>query len=182
MNALVLPALPFGPTPEHRGFGSGYVDLPAELHELVIGAVLRSLADQGFGRIVVWRGCGQHDLTGTVERFNEEYAGRCRACVPDFPHHDIWCRVADPSVAGGHADSYTTSILMHLRPDAVRADRIPPPDGVPDDWDDPALDFTAISSSGVVGDATHASAELGERLWAEVVNVVATVLREAAAE
>ena len=28
---LVLPTLPFGPTPEHRGFGSGYIDIPRDL-------------------------------------------------------------------------------------------------------------------------------------------------------
>jgi creatinine amidohydrolase len=26
VRALVLPAMPFGPTPEHRGFGSGYIN------------------------------------------------------------------------------------------------------------------------------------------------------------
>jgi creatinine amidohydrolase/Fe(II)-dependent formamide hydrolase-like protein len=35
IGSLVLPALPFGPTPEHRSFGSGYIDLPAALHAAV---------------------------------------------------------------------------------------------------------------------------------------------------
>ena len=33
VRALVLPAMPFGPTPEHRGFGSGYVNIPHSVHE-----------------------------------------------------------------------------------------------------------------------------------------------------
>ena len=40
VRALVLPALPFGPTPEHRNFGSGFIDLPQALHEQVVAAVL----------------------------------------------------------------------------------------------------------------------------------------------
>ena len=33
----------------------------------VVEHVLASLADQGFRRIVVWRGCGGHDLQFAVE-------------------------------------------------------------------------------------------------------------------
>jgi len=40
VKALVLPALPFGPTPEHRNFGSGYIHIPQELHEQVVASVL----------------------------------------------------------------------------------------------------------------------------------------------
>ena len=61
-NALVLPSLPFGPTPEHRHFGSGYINLPQDIHERAVSNILNSLAEQGFKRIVIWRGCGQHDL------------------------------------------------------------------------------------------------------------------------
>jgi len=57
VNALVLPAIPFGPTPEHRGYGSGYIHLPQELHEAVVSSVLDSLVEQGFRCIVVW--CGE---------------------------------------------------------------------------------------------------------------------------
>src|SRR5260221_406154 len=58
VESLVLPALPFGPTPEHRSFGAGYIDLPVAVHAAVLEAVLGSLATQGFQRILVWRGCG----------------------------------------------------------------------------------------------------------------------------
>ncbi|MGZ6544696.1 MAG: creatininase family protein [Actinomycetota bacterium] len=52
-DILVLPTLPFGPTPEHRGFGAGFIDLPEPVHDSVVEAVLLSLAEQGFTRIVV---------------------------------------------------------------------------------------------------------------------------------
>ena len=32
VDCVVLPALPFGPTPEHRGYETGYIDVPEDLH------------------------------------------------------------------------------------------------------------------------------------------------------
>jgi len=180
VNALVLPAMPFGPTPEHSSYGSGYIHLPQEVHKAVVSSVLDSLAEQGFRRIVVWRGCGQHDLSDVVERFNAAHLGKSRAFQPGFPYHAIWCRIGDPAIPGGHADSFATSIALHLRPESVRVDQIPDPESEPVDWDDPHLDFARYSSTGVIGDPTHASAELGARLWHAVVEDVALTFKEIA--
>ena len=175
VDALVLPALPYGPTPEHKGFGSGYIDIPVPVQDALVEAALGSLADQGFGRIVVWRGCGEHDLTGAVETFNTNRTDGARAFLPELPYHDIWCEVADPSVPGGHADSFATSIALHRHPELVRTEAIPTEVSAQPDWSEGHLDFTKVSSSGVVGDATHASDELGSRLWdACVASVAAT--------
>ncbi|MGH2544458.1 MAG: creatininase family protein [Ardenticatenaceae bacterium] len=176
--ALVLPALPFGPTPEHRGYGAGYIHVPTRLHDALVRAVLESLAEQGFQRIVVWRGCGGHDLRRTVEQFNEEHSGVAHAFLPAPPFHDIWCRVGDPSVPGGHADSFTTSITMHLHPELVRVDRIPQSRSKEPVWSEPNLDFSRYSSTGVIGDATHASAELGAALWEAAIAAGTQMLRE----
>ena len=177
VRSLVLPALPFGPTPEHRSYGSGYVDLPAPTHNAVLEAILTSLADQRFPRIAVWRVCGGHDLVTAVDRFNERCARRTHVSLPVQPFHEIWCRVADPSVPGGHADSFTTSIALYRHPETVRLDRIPrEPSGTDIDWDDPALDFARYSENGVIGDPRHASAELGRVLWDESVSSVAATI------
>jgi creatinine amidohydrolase len=177
VKVLVLPVVPFGPTPEHRTYGSGYIHLPQEIHEAVILSVLNSVAEQGFRRVVVWRGCGQHDLNGVVERFNAEHVGKAQAFQPDLPYHAIWCRVGDPSVPSGHADSFATSIALHLRPESVRVERISDPQHKPVDWDDPKLDFARYSPTGVIGDPTYASAELGARLWNAVVEEVALIFQ-----
>jgi creatinine amidohydrolase len=177
VHSLVLPAIPFGPTPEHRNYGSGYIDIPKELHEALVYEVLVSLAEQGFRRILVWRGCGQHDLMETVERFNKAYSGRARAWLPSLPYNGIWHDLGYGSVPGGHADSFATSLALYLRPESVRKDAISNPPQKPMDWDDPDLDFTRYSPTGVIGDPTHASAELGERLWTPVVEAVASTLK-----
>ena len=180
VRSLVLPVIPFGPTPEHINYGAGYVDVPIELHSSLVLSTLTSLAAQGFRKIVVWRGCGGHDLRETVQRFNKAFDGQAEAFLPGHPYHQVWCRLADPSIPGGHADSFTTSIMLHLRPEAVRKDRIVDPKHKPVDWQNPELDFADYSSTGVIGDPTHASAELGARLWEAVVDEVAATLHSIA--
>jgi creatinine amidohydrolase len=132
IDALVLPALPFGPTPEHRGYGSGYIDVPQDVHERVLEAILNSLADQGFRRIVVWRGCGGHRLQGVVSRFNASRADGAKTFLPEHPFQRIWQEYGDPEVPGGHADSFTTSIALYIRPEAVRKEKIADPKSKPD--------------------------------------------------
>ncbi|MCP4167640.1 MAG: creatininase family protein [Chloroflexi bacterium] len=180
VQCLVLPTLPFGPTPEHRHYGSGFIDIPQILHEKILRAMLESLATQGFSRLVIWRGCGQHELAETIRIFNAAYVGTARVFQPDFPHYGIWCRHADPNIPGGHADSYMTSLMMHLRPQAVRLEQIRNPHSLPVDWEDPDLDFAHHSKTGVIGDPTHASAGLGARLWEDVQDSVAQTLRDIA--
>ncbi len=180
IESLVLPALPFGPTPEHRNYGSGYIDLPQELHEAVLLKVLESLAEQGFRQIIIWRGCGQHDLRRIVGQFNASFRGRAKAYHPEQPYSAIWERVGRADVPGGHADSFATSIALHLRPQSVRKEMIPEPETADIDWGDPMLDFAAYSSTGVIGDPTAASAELGARLWQELVGEVSDIISEVA--
>jgi creatinine amidohydrolase len=177
VNVLVLPVLPFGPTPEHRNFGSGFIDLPQKLHERIILAALESLAAQGFRRIVVWRGCGQHNLELAVDKFNHQQGGRALAILPELPYLGIMQRIA-PGVPGGHADSFCTSIALYLRPESVRITRIPDAESMLINWNDPTLDFSRYSKSGVVGDPTKASAELGFKIWKEVVPIVSQIFIE----
>ncbi len=180
VQALVLPAMPFGPTPEHRQFGSGFIDLPFALHNALIEVILNSLMTQRFQRMVLWRGCGGHDLVEVVDRFNSMHQGKAHVFLPPHPFHEIWCRLADPSIPAGHADSFTTSISLYLRPESVRQEQITDPHSTEVDWNDPHLDFARYSSTGVIGDPTHASVELGKRLWEAVVEEVAQTLKLAA--
>ena len=176
VKSIVLPVMPFGPTTEHKSYGSGYINIPVEQHEALVFSVLKSLAEQDFKRIVIWRGCTAHNLRETVERFNRDYRRKSRAYLPGFPYHDIWCRIGDPANPGGHADAFSTSIALYLRPEAVRREKIDNPHSTEVDWNDPDLDFGQYSQTGVIGDPTTASAELGRKLWEAVVEEVAGVL------
>jgi creatinine amidohydrolase len=171
--------MPFGPTPEHRNYGSGYIHIPQKLHEELVVAVLNSLVEQGFERITVWRGCGQHTLNGVVERFNEAHTGQACAYLPDMPYAEIMQQLA-PGVPGGHADSFTTSIALYLQPHTVRVNDIPEPESKPVDWSNPDLDFARYSRSGVIGDPTHATTDLEAKLWNSTVETIALTFREIA--
>jgi creatinine amidohydrolase len=85
-------------------------------------------------------------------------------------------RVSD--IPGGHADSFVTSIALHFRPEEVRQDLIQDPKNDPVNWDDPILDFSVYLSTGVIGDPTHSSAELGTQLWDALVDRVAEIIRD----
>ena len=180
VQSLVLPAIPFGPTPEHQNYGAGYVDIPPEVHSGFVSATLGSLADQGFERIVVWRGCGGHDLRGTIREFNQANARKSQAFLPEQPFQDIWRRLVDPSVPGGHVDSFSTSISLHLRAASVRMNEITDSTHPPVGWRDPESDFARYSPTGAIGNPTHASAALGAKLWAASVDRVAEILRACA--
>lgn len=180
VKALVLPCMPFGPTPEHRGFGSGYINLPQKVHEEVVLSILNSLAEQGFERIVVWRGCGQHALAEVVQRFNQAHQGRCRAFWPEIPHQEIWMRTGNPQNPAAHAGAFETSMALHLQPESVRKDLIVDPKNKPVDWEKPDLDLSQYTKTGVVGDPTEATAELGARLWNAVVKSMAETFNQIA--
>lgn len=94
-----------------------------------------------------------------------------RSCTP-------WPSKGSGASSSGGGVGNTTSLALHLRPDAVRIDRIPPPEIEAVDWDDPDLDFARHSSSGVIGDATRASRDLGARVWEMVVGRVALTFSE----
>ena len=66
---------------------------------------------------------------------------------------------------------------MFQRPATVRLESIPSSRSREVDWNDPELDFTKYSDTGVIGDATKANPELGRRLWYEVVSTVASIFR-----
>ena len=154
--------------------------MPKNLHESLAFAILKSLTEQGFQKIVVWRGCGQHDLRETVKRFNRQYKKQSRAYLPGLPYHDIWCRIGNPEISGGHADSFGTSIAMYCRPETVHTEKISNPHSKEVDWADPDLDFSRYSETGVIGDPTEASAELGEKLWKAVIEEMALTFKNIA--
>jgi len=171
-QVLVLPVIPFGPAPEHRNFGSGYIHIPLQIHEQLISAVLDSLAEQGFQRMIIWRGCGGHNLKNVTKDFNLRLAGKCRAFLPEMPYAQIMEGIA-PGIPGGHADSFCVALSLYLRPESLRTDKIPAPELAPVNWCDPQLDFSNYSSSGTIGDPSRGTREMGAGLWNAIVEEVA---------
>lgn len=178
VNSLVLPTMPFGPTPEHVGFGAGYINIPQDVHERVFREVLVSIAEQGFNRIIIWQGCGQHQLAPMAERFVSDTSSGVNVFFPAMPYQRIWDDLVGPNIPGGHADGFATSISLYLRPEDVRKDQIHNTDFTMPHWGDPNLDLSKHTKTGSIGDLSVASAELGRELWESLVDACSEIIYE----
>lgn len=178
IKSMVAPVLPFGTAFEHVNYGSGYVNLPQSVFEDVLYHTLKSFSDQGFKKIIIWRGCGGHQVNQLIKRFNNDFKNKTVVSTLHHPFYDVWCSFMAADIPGGHADSFTTSITMYKHPEKVRNDLISNPKSLEPAWDDPELDFSLYSENGVIGDPTHASPELGEKLWDKTVLMVLDMLKK----
>ncbi|QPN63373.1 creatininase family protein [Synechococcus sp. CBW1004] len=180
--ALPLSLLPvqwLGFSPEHLAF-PGTLTLPAELLIALVEAVGGQLADAGFERLVLLNAHGgQIGLLETASRQLRSRHPRL-AVLPCFlwrGPEGIAELIPEPERSEGlHAGLAETSLMLHLEPGSTGAQRpvevpgIPAPEGwslegaVPCSW------LTGeLSSSGVIGSAEGASAELGEALFVRLV-------------
>jgi creatinine amidohydrolase len=152
-DVLVAPAIAYGSSGEHAAF-AGTVSVGGRATTTVLVELVRS-CDTFRGVVLV---CGHG---GNAEAVRDALAvadAEGRAAVAWFP-----------SVPGGdaHAGRTETSLLLALRPDAVRVDVAEAGDTRPLVELLPALrdgGVAAVSANGVLGDPSGASAEEGERL------------------
>ena len=171
-DVVVAPPLPFGSSGEHAGF-PGTLSIGQEATEAVLVELGRS-AD-AFGGVVFVSGHGGNaePLRRAVRTLRHERRN-VGAWAPSGPAGDT------------HAGRIETSVMLALRPEAVRIDRCEK--GVTEPL--PALmedlrtsGVRAVSPSGVLGDPTGATAEEGERTlfsWAEaLLNAVGSVAADA---
>ncbi len=158
LDAVVAPALAYGASGEHEGF-PGTVSLGTDALTTVLVEYGRS-ACRWAGRLLVVNGHGGNldALRSAVPLLRAE--GRDAAWFP--------C-----GVPGGdaHAGRTETSLLSHVEPAAVRADRSVPGVTTPIGELLPRLraeGVRAVSPTGVLGDPAGASAEEGARLLADL--------------
>ncbi|CAO5172460.1 Mycofactocin precursor peptide peptidase [Frankia sp. AiPs1] len=195
---LVAPALPFGASGEHAGF-PGTLSLGTEVLARVMIEIVRSADDTASGVVLVnGHGGNLEGLRQATSVLGAEgrrvllwapTAALARAARPPRPATP---RASDPatltglaapadpagrpgpagtmSVAGDlHAGRTETSLLLHLAPQHVRLDRatagpVPSLDALV------AHGVAALSSSGVLGDPTGASAAEGACLLAAYID------------
>ncbi|HVW44510.1 MAG TPA: mycofactocin biosynthesis peptidyl-dipeptidase MftE [Amycolatopsis sp.] len=167
-DVIVAPPLPFGSSGEHAGF-PGTLSIGQDATETVLVELGRS-ADAFAGVLFV---CGHGGNAEPLRRALEtlRYEGRnVGAWGPSGPPDDT------------HAGRLETSVMLALRPQAVRVDRLEPgaTAPLPDLIDDlRAGGVRAVSPNGVLGDPTGAGAEEGERTlsrWAKaLLNAVETL-------
>jgi creatinine amidohydrolase len=152
-GTVLAPAVPYGSSGEHAEF-AGTISIGPQAIELVLVELVRS-ASTSFERIVLVSTHGG----------NAEAVGRA---ARRLRHEGIGVLEWSPRWHGdAHAGRAETSIMLALRPDAVRLERAQPGNTEPihELW--PLLrsaGVAAVSQNGVLGDPAGASADEGRRL------------------
>lgn len=182
--AIVAPVVWTGLAEHHMAFG-GTVTLDHAAFQAVLRGVVRSAARHGFRRVLLLNGHGGNaEAIGTAATdLAAEFDIRVAGCtywhaVPEAiaPHLE-----RQPGLM--HACEAETSMVWHLHPGWVRADRLEEAHGpmstrVP--GQPPGLlmrrSFREATASGVIGDAREASAAKGAALLAAIADAMAAML------
>jgi creatinine amidohydrolase len=180
---VVLPALPYGCSLGHTDRWPGTLSLHPATMTAVVVEVGRWAHASGFRKLVIVNGHAtngppcqsailqlRHELPDLRPRFvsifdlTPEIAARYTEDAPDF-----------------HANEAETSMLLHIDESQVRPDRIV---DEPDRTVGRVLTYPmpAVTSSGVVGTPSAASAERGAALVEQLVDALADLLRRARTE
>ena len=170
-----LPPQQLGFSPEHLGF-PGTLSLSASTLLSLVQSVGEQLADAGFQRLVLFNAHGGQIALLQVAARQLRAARPAMAVLPCFlwsGPEGVMDLLPEPERHHGlHAGLAETSLMLHLAPDQVGparprdgyGQRMPPPGwslegAVPTAW------LTRdLSHSGVIGDASDASGELGADL------------------
>jgi len=184
-----LPLQAYGKSNEHSGI-PGTITLSSRTLVRVLMDIGMSVSRSGFRRLVILNGHGGNtEIVDFVIRDIRESTGLMVFALHPF------LRIAVPSeglsdaekVYGIHAGDVETSILLRCRPELVRWELAPsslpahlqsfryPPFMGPLNF---AWLMRDISSSGVLGDATQATADKGERFLSDAATQVADLLEE----
>lgn len=157
--ALVAPMLPYGAAGEHQSF-AGTLSIGTEALVTVVIELCRSAAHR-FDRIVVLSGHGGNaDALHTAAHRLVAEAHRIDVVLPVLPGADA------------HGGRTETSLMLHLAPELVRLDLAERGATEPVAELLPRLragGVAAVSSNGVLGDPTGASAEEGRSILAALV-------------
>lgn len=155
-HVLIAPAIAYGASGEHQAF-AGTVSLGHDALRLVLVELVRSLSTWA-GRIVLVNGHGGNvpTLVWAVERMRSE--GHDVAWLPCYFEPD----------GDAHAGHDETSVMLHLAPFKVRMSRAVAGNTAPLATLMPDLvagGLIAVTSNGILGDPTSASAEKGAAMF-----------------
>jgi creatinine amidohydrolase/Fe(II)-dependent formamide hydrolase-like protein len=176
-NSLVAPVIAYVPEgavdpPTQHMRHPGTITIPEDVFEKTLESAARSFRHHGFGDIVLLGDHGgyQRSLRKVAEKLNREWAAPAgsrnparvhaveeyyRAAVHEFPRILKSDGFADREI-GEHAGLADTALTMDTHPELVRSDRLAP--------------RQPSAESGVRGDPTRASAELGRKGTALIVD------------
>lgn len=193
---LSLPVLPVGFEDHHMDVPGSLTSSMEVLLQYFADAAI-SVARHGFTHIMLVNGHGSNAaLVELAARKAVIATGAIvgamagNAAVNDVLVRDLIANRRQSEFGGiGHACEYETSMMLYLRPDLVQMDKAIKEMGVPAlkyyNWDHPEpsvyawMDWwTRFSHTGVAGDPTVATRELGEFLFNATIERMVELLRE----
>ncbi|HEY0374250.1 MAG TPA: creatininase family protein [Amnibacterium sp.] len=179
LDALLLPAVPFGDTWNMSGY-PGTVSLRPETVTAIAEDVGRGVAASGARLLVVVNGdWGNRAPLAVAAR---RLADVLPTVVLDHPGLDAAIdrvRESRPAAAGlAHAEEVETSLLLHLAPHLVGDERPAEYPDFPSDFGVRPMRMHPFSASGVFGDAGPATAAKGAALLDAVADESMRVLAD----
>lgn len=194
-GALALPAIPFGGEDFFAAI-PGAVALPGPVLRAVIEACAGALLRHGTRRILIVNGHG-----GSIPAIEAAQRGLRQLHGVVVPALHLWRAAASlhaalggDAAALGHGADPVFSVALFLRPDLCHPDRVAPPAPPPPCLGLPVAGFGEVTAGGigfavpmdvaqaapggVAGDATRASAALGEKLVARLVDAGAAMVAQ----
>jgi creatinine amidohydrolase len=187
-GVVVAPAIPWGLSSVNMGF-AGTMTVSSPTCQRLIVELCASLAFHGFRRLALVS--GHYNNVWPAAAAAEELRDRGLLVA----QLDVWrtvehlCRdlAVSHELPFGHGSEIMTSVLLSLAPDSVRPERmakeLPPEDyGITYYKSYPrVMGYAAwdeVTQSGLVGDPTHATAEVGEEVVRRLAGELSRLLRD----
>tara|TARA_B100000029_G_scaffold469918_1_gene508270 strand:- start:133 stop:945 length:813 start_codon:yes stop_codon:yes gene_type:complete len=198
-EAVLAPPVSHGYSPHHMDF-HGTLTITWDTFIKYVKDVCCSLAHHGFKRILIVNGHGSNtsplDLAARLS--NIEYEGKILCAAVNHwglrKAKEVGKAVRDSDYGGtSHAGEFETSLYLALKPDLVEMDKavderspLPPSfktdllaGGHPEGSDARLIPYwSSQTASGVMGDATKASREKGEKFLAAATEGLIELVRE----
>lgn len=188
--AYALPCLYYGKSNEHSGF-PGTISLSATTLLLIIREVAESIYHSGFRKLVLMNSHGGQPQIMEIAARDIHQEHPDFAVFPLFtwrvPHIAGTLLTTQEQQYGIHAGDAETSIMLSLLPEQVKMERAVKeyPQGLPQES---LLDMEGkltfawltreLSQSGVMGDATTATREKGDRILQSVADGWVRVMQD----
>ena len=183
-HVFLLPVQWLGASDHHQPFGAT-ITATVDHHIDIIVDTVTSLLVDGFTRILILNGHGGNTDTMrmALRRLQPAYPDRLLSGASYWDlAADEWAALATgPLKSMGHACEFETAMMMHLRPDMVRTDKIvddhhPLPHSLR--GLDVARDFSQKSTPGAIGYPSKATPEKGAAFFQSAVERTTIVCRE----
>jgi creatinine amidohydrolase len=182
-GVVVLPALPYGISLGHTSHWAGTVSLHPQTLTQVVLEIARWVIASGFSKLIMLNGNGPNAPALECARIQLRYEfPGCRFRVLSL--FDCSERVQQhyfSDAADIHANRGETSLLLHLRPGAVRPDAVVDEEDVTPDRIF-SYDMPSTTASGVVGRPSLASQQDGAHLTQMLVEDLSAIVQSALVE